>query len=257
MSIPYLKELMKESDVISLSEHWLQPYRLRILNEISDDFNVISRSSKYADSSDFGHRRGQGILADTYEHESWHHGESVSEHKKGKKYRNFVIGAEKVPETEEYDHVGIKNCLFNNYTPRIDDRISKGRRAFHSVSGPGIRKKGVNMTVCSYLYWSIIIPIVTYGSELWVMKKDEIESLQRYLGRKCQRFPSRSPNYSACAPLGWISIEKVIFVKKMMFFRTILIMEDDTVCKKILLTRTLDYINNTHKCSVNERSLTF
>ena len=46
--------------------------------------------------------------------------------------------AEKVPETEEYDHVGIKNCLFNNYTPRIDDRISKGRRAFHSVSGSGI-----------------------------------------------------------------------------------------------------------------------
>ena len=80
------------------------------------------------------------------------YGESINEHKKGKKYRNFVIGAEKVPETEEYDHVGIKNCLFNNYTPRIDDRISKGRRAFHSVSGSGIRKKGVNMTVCSYLY---------------------------------------------------------------------------------------------------------
>ena len=125
-------------------------------------------------------------------------------------------------DMNEYDHVGIKNCLFNNYTPRIDDRISKGRREFHSVSGSGIRKKGVNMTVCSYLYWSIIIPIVTYGSELWVMKKDEIESLrkfQRYLGRKCQRFPSRSPNYSACAPLGWISIEKVIFVKKMMFYK--------------------------------------
>ena len=57
-SIPYLKELMKESDVISLSEHWLQPNRLCILNEISDDFNVISRSSKYADSSDFGPKRG-------------------------------------------------------------------------------------------------------------------------------------------------------------------------------------------------------
>ena len=62
-SIPYLKELMKESDVISLSEHWLQPNRLCILNEISDDFNVISRSSKYADSSNFGYKRGQGGVA--------------------------------------------------------------------------------------------------------------------------------------------------------------------------------------------------
>ena len=78
---------------------------------------------------------------------------SQNEHKKGKKFRNLAIGSEKVPETVEYDHVGIKNCLFNNYSRRINDRLSKGRRAFHSVSGSGIRKK------------SIIILIVTYGSE--------------------------------------------------------------------------------------------
>ena len=74
---------------------------------------------------------------------------SQNEHEKGKKFRNLAIGSEKVPETVEYDHVD----LFNNYSPRINDRLSKGRRAFHSVSGSGIRKK------------SIIILIVTYGSE--------------------------------------------------------------------------------------------
>ena len=123
----------------------------------------------------------------------------------GKKYHNFALGVEKVREEEEYDHDGIKCCLFNNYYPRMKDRVSKGKRA---ILGAGIRKKGFNMATCSALYWSIIIPIITYGSEIWVMKNDGIECLRkfrRYVGRKCQRFPSRSPNYSAYAPLGLIN----------------------------------------------------
>ena len=39
----------------------------------------------------------------------------------------------------------------------------------------------------------------------------------------------------------------------MMFLRTILIMEDDMVCKRILQMRTHDYMNDTHKSNVNER----
>ena len=42
------------------------------------------------------------------------HGESRSEAKKGAKYRSFRLGSEKVKERLEYDHVGVKNCLFEN-----------------------------------------------------------------------------------------------------------------------------------------------
>ena len=51
------------------------------------------------------------------------------------------------------------------------------------------------------------------GRELWVLKGEEIEELrkfQRYIGRRCQRYPKRSPNYSAYTPLGWMSIDRVI-----------------------------------------------
>ena len=116
-------------------------------------------------------------------------GETRKEHDRGIRYRNFSLGGEKVPELSEYDHVGVKNCLFNNTMPRSLDRISRGRRAFNAVASLGIKKCGINMSTCSILYWSIIVPIVTYGSELWVLKGDEIEELrkfQRYIGR-CQR----------------------------------------------------------------------
>ena len=48
--------------------------------------------------------------------------ETRSEYKKGSKYRNFSICNEKVKESESYDHVGIKNCLFNEFKPRTEER---------------------------------------------------------------------------------------------------------------------------------------
>ena len=175
------------------------------------------------------------------------YGETVRENTRGIKYRNFRLGQERVPEKTVYGHVGIKCCRFNNYTPRTEERISKGRRAFNAVASTGVNKGGINMAVCSISYWSIVIPIVTYGCEVWVLRGDEIEMLrkfQRYIGRRCQRFPKRSPNYSAYSPLGWLSIDRVIQIKKLMFLRTILVMEDDDICKRILFNRAKVFADN-------------
>ena len=168
-----------------------------------------------------------------------------------------MLGSDKVPERAEYDHVGIKNCLYNNFMPRTEERISKGRRAFNAISGLGIKKKGITMATCSALFWFIIVPIVTYGSETWVLKADEVDQLrkfQRYIGRRCQRFPKRTPNYSAYTPLGWMSLDRVIQVKKLMFLRTITVMEDNDVCKRILVNRSQEYVEDVAKGRLNEYS---
>ena len=185
------------------------------------------------------------------------YGETVRENTRGMKYRNFCLGREKVPEKTTYDHVGIKCCLFNNYTPRTEERISKGRRAFNAVASTGIKKGGISMSVCSVLYWSIVIPIVTYRCEVWVLRGDEVEMLrkfQRYIGRRCQRFPKRSPNYSAYSALGWLSIDRVIQIKKLMFLRTILVMEDDDTCKRILRDRAQFFADNLESSRQNVHS---
>ena len=182
-------------------------------------------------------------------------GESRNEHKKGAKYRNFKVSEKKVSECIEYDHVGVKNCLFKNYMPRTEDRIMRGRRAFNAITSVGVKKKGLTMKVCANLFWSIIIPIVTYGSEIWTMRGDEIEALrkfQRYVGRRCQRFNSKSPNYSAYIPLGWLSINRYIQVKKLLFLRTITIMKDECIYKKILQAGATQYNLNRNKGRLNE-----
>ena len=154
----------------------------------------------------------------------------------GKAWRLLYL----IPEKVEYDHVGLKDCLFNNSMPSTEDRISRGHRAFNAVAGIGIRRKGINMASCSILYWSIIVPIVTYGCEIWVMTSGEINEIRkfkRYIGKRCQRFPKRSPNHGAYTPLGWMSLDRLIQIKKLLFLQTILVMEDNDICKKILVER--------------------
>ena len=183
------------------------------------------------------------------------YGERKNEATKNSKYRNFSLGGGgggggggvKVKERSEYDHVGIKNCLYGNTLPRTEDRISRGRRAFNAVASIGIKSKGVNMAVCNILFWSIIAPIVTYGSEVWVLQPDEQELLrkfQRYVCRRCQRFPPRSPNFSTTYPMGWMDIVQFINVKKMLFLRTIITMPDDAICKRVLVHKATEYRND-------------
>ena len=182
-------------------------------------------------------------------------GETRREHERGRKFRNFVLDGEKVPERIEYDHLGIKNCLFQNTMPRTEDRISRGRRAFNAATILGIHKKGINIKTCSIIFWSIIVPIVTYGSELWVLTSSEIEELrkfQRYVGRRCQRFPKRSPNFSAYTSMGWMSLDRVVQVKKLLFLRTIMVMDDDDRCKMIMMSRANEFCENLEVKKRNE-----
>ena len=65
-------------------------------------------------------------------------------------------------------------------------------------------QKGINMAMCSVFHWSIIVPIVTSGCEVWILSSVEVEELrklQRYIGRKCQRYHLNDPQILVLTPL--------------------------------------------------------
>ena len=139
--------------------------------------------------------------------------------------------------------------------PRTVDRLSRGIRAFNAATSIGVKKKGLSMAVCSTLFWSIIVPSISYGSELGVMRPDEIETIrkfQRYIGRRCQRFPSKSPNFSAYYSLGWLSLDRYIGVKKLLFLKTMAVMKEHAVCKQTLMRKAYDFNNDLEKRVINE-----
>ena len=53
-------------------------------------------------------------------------GETKHESKVNSKFRVFIPGKEKIAEIASYDHVGVKACLYKDYSQRVDEKISKG-----------------------------------------------------------------------------------------------------------------------------------
>ena len=146
--------------------------------------------------------------------------------------RQYKIGNEKVHERPNYDHVGVKSSINGNFSARTCEKIKKGRRAFYSAIGVGIKRNGLNMSTCNLIFWSVVVPITLFGSELWVLSQQDIndlEDFQQPIGRRIQRFHSRSPKQTSFRGLGWLMLETSVYAKKILFLRSILGMCDQSV----------------------------
>ena len=173
------------------------------------------------------------------------YGESNAERQNGTKHRQYFLGKEKVKELVEYDHVSLKSCIGSDFTNRTMEK--KGENTLNAASGIGLKRGGLSMKACSFIFWSLIIPITTFASELWVLKNNAIqllEDFERYARRRVQRFPSYSPKETYFIGLGWMRLENFIAAKKLVFVRTIASMDNDSPVKKILIHRSLSFSNN-------------
>ena len=182
------------------------------------------------------------------------YGESKTEHTKHVKFREFKLGPEKVHERENYDHVGVKASIYHNDTSCISEKICKGRRTLNASTGLGIRRNGINMNVCNIIFWAVVIPIITFGCEMWVMSDKDIVNLQafqRFAGRRVQRLSYKSPNASAFFGLGWTRIVTYIYVKKLLFVLTIVKLGADNFVKMIFTERLEAYRRNTEAGTLN------
>ena len=189
------------------------------------------------------------------------YGEVPREHERNCLDRVFKLGQNKVKERINYDHVGIRNTIFDSDTSGIVERISKGRRAFNSVAGIGIRKGGITMATSNIIFWTIVVPTTLYGCEMWIMDDpvlELIENFQNYIGKRIQRLHPNTPNICSYYGLGWMRLERVIQVRKLMFIRTILKMDDENLSKKIFCDRAAIYFANIEDGAANiSRSAVF
>ena len=182
------------------------------------------------------------------------YGESKSETAKYSKLRQYSIGGDRVYERPSYDHVGIKSCIGGNFADRTVEKVKKGRRAFFSTLSLGIKKRGLNMNTCNLLFWSVIVPITLFGSELWVLQASDLHELdlfQRQVGRRMQRLHNRTPIHNSIRGLGWMRLETVIYARKVMFLRTILCMKQDTIYRSVLMDRLRLFLNDPEIASEN------
>ena len=162
------------------------------------------------------------------------YGEEKKENRQNLENRIFKLGKERVKEKVNYDHVGVKVCLFKDDETRVKENICKGRRALNAAAGLGMRKNGLTIKTCSLIFWTILVPIITFGSEIWeISENGNLLQFQRYAGKRVQRFPSWSPNCSSFFGLGWLRITTYILAKKLIFALTFLRMDIDNIVKSV------------------------
>ena len=108
----------------------------------------------------------------------------------------------------------------------------------------GYRKNGLNIRTCCIIFWTVVIPTLCFGCELWILKCKDIailEDFQRYAAKRIQRLHPKSLNITCRMSLGWIGIIRLIMVKKIMFLRTILVMDDFIPIRRVLLAKIESY----------------
>ena len=62
-SIPYLRALCTNYDIVCMTDHWLHHNRLQKLGDIAEDMNYFGRSSLHSSSENYGYHKGHGGVA--------------------------------------------------------------------------------------------------------------------------------------------------------------------------------------------------
>ena len=80
---------------------------------------------------------------------------------------NILLGNDEIRVVTSCKHVGVALASksvdsFNAY----QDRVAVGRKIVYSARGIGSERVPVSQLVMSKLYWSVVIPKITYGLEV-------------------------------------------------------------------------------------------
>jgi hypothetical protein len=105
-------------------------------------------------------------------------------YKKEKKLDNIIkIGKHEIERVQEFKYLGTQVNVHNIMKEEINSRIKQGNIAFYAnnnLLGNKLLTRKAKIKLCK----SVILPVVTYGCETWMMNEVEEEKLE-YLRGKC------------------------------------------------------------------------
>ena len=110
------------------------------------------------------------------------------------------------------------------------------------------------MQACCIIFWSVVVPVLTFGAEIWYLNDSDIEdilSFQRFAGRRVQRFPHRTPKCSSFYGLGWIRLTTYICVKKLLFLQSVIRLDENNVIRNFLINSVDSFLSNSEQCRIN------
>ena len=84
------------------------------------------------------------------------------------KMYEFTLGNKKIEITDEYQYLGIKLRPSGSFTLAVQELNDKASRAWFGISNIIFRNKRMQIDRIFRLFDSLITPIATYGSSIWL-----------------------------------------------------------------------------------------
>ena len=170
-----------------------------------------------------------------------------------KKKCDFYIGKEKVAINKRGVHLGtVISSDIKQVELFVKEKVYKARKTLTAVKGLGSKRVPLNTVVMSKIYWSVCVPIISYGVEVMPMEtgiRSCIESAHWAIGKDIQKLPQNTPNPCVLPQLGWLSMNSYIDLNKLLFLWRILLMNTTSIFRKVVIKRI-------HMWSKKERKTT-
>ena len=150
----------------------------------------------------------------------------------------LILNGETLEETDNYKYLGE---IFNNKGD-LADHIKSIEGKIHAVTQKIMNTtgnkefKGMRMQAIWQLVEATIIPIITYGSEGWEMKKREQDQLQTILNKALKTIlylPQSMPTAILLAETGFPPVKCIVNKKRIMQAHRIENMKDAPLIKQI------------------------
>ena len=100
-----------------------------------------------------------------------------------------------------------------------------------------------------------MVPTAIFGCEMWILDDlsyGMIEEFQNYVGKRIERLHPRCLNACSLYGLGWMRMERIIQIRKTMFVRSIMVMQENAIPRSIFCERAKFYFSNPQFGSRNE-----
>ncbi|KAK3089516.1 hypothetical protein FSP39_004221 [Pinctada imbricata] len=151
----------------------------------------------------------------------------------------WTLGDKPMPIVDQTSHIGIVRVDTNKPTAHVDNNILKAQRALYSMMSSGLHgENGLDPETSVHLLRTYVIPILTYGLEIYLPGREDIKSLDTFLKRTLKHILSLPTTTADPAPYilsGVLPIEGIIHLKALSLFGSISRLDDSAIEKRIAI----------------------
>ena len=148
-----------------------------------------------------------------------------------------------IEQTETYKYLGVIAHSSGRNEAELNDRIETAMKVYHALNRPFIRKREVSTSTKMVVYNTVFKPILTYGSESWVLtqrQKSKIQAVEMKFLRGVRGVTKRDKmrNDRIREDLKIEPIMKSIERQQLKWFGHVVRMEETRQVKKVWQART-------------------